>query len=160
MVRGRDSPFSAVRRSGRPACATPRYTSSLQPTARQIHTYIHKYITKVIVPRRYITYIASCQLKSCQLPRNSAETTCTRSPEPSISCRQLTRATKSCCRQRLTICAINYSGRASQLGGIINLVDRQLPSLSRSERPPFCRAKMITRFDDRYAVAKFSKSGV
>ena len=27
---------------------------------------------------------ASCQLKSCQLPRNSAETTCTTSPEPSI----------------------------------------------------------------------------
>ena len=30
---------------------------------------------------------ASCQLKSCQLPRNSTETTCTTSPEPSISCR-------------------------------------------------------------------------
>jgi len=30
---------------------------------------------------------ASCQLKSCQLPRNSAETTCTTSPEPSTSCR-------------------------------------------------------------------------
>ena len=30
---------------------------------------------------------ASCQLKSCQLPRNGAETTCTTSPEPSISCR-------------------------------------------------------------------------
>ena len=30
---------------------------------------------------------ASCQLKFCQLPRNSAETTCTTSPEPSISCR-------------------------------------------------------------------------
>jgi len=30
---------------------------------------------------------ASCQLKSCQLPRNRAETTCTTSPEPSISCR-------------------------------------------------------------------------
>ena len=28
----------------------------------------------------------SCQLKSCQLPCNSAETTCTTSPEPSISC--------------------------------------------------------------------------
>ena len=27
---------------------------------------------------------ASCQLKSCQLPRNSAETTCTTSPEPRI----------------------------------------------------------------------------
>ena len=30
---------------------------------------------------------ASCQLKSCQLPRNSAETTCTTSLEPSIRCR-------------------------------------------------------------------------
>jgi len=30
---------------------------------------------------------APCQLKSCQFPRNSAETTCTTSPEPSISCR-------------------------------------------------------------------------
>jgi len=30
---------------------------------------------------------ASCRLKSCQLPRNSAESTCTTSPEPSISCR-------------------------------------------------------------------------
>jgi len=30
---------------------------------------------------------ASCQLKSCQLPRNSAETHCTTSPGPSISCR-------------------------------------------------------------------------
>ena len=28
---------------------------------------------------------ASCQLKSCQLPRNSSETICTTSPEPSIS---------------------------------------------------------------------------
>ena len=51
---------------------------------------------------------ASGQLKSCQLPRNSAETTCTTSHEPSISFRELTRATKSCYRQRLTICAINY----------------------------------------------------
>ena len=32
---------------------------------------------------------ASSQLKSCQLPRNSAETTCTTSPEPSISCRSV-----------------------------------------------------------------------
>ena len=30
---------------------------------------------------------ASCQLKFCQLPRNNAETTCTTSPERSISCR-------------------------------------------------------------------------
>jgi len=26
-------------------------------------------------------------IKSCQLPRNSAETACTTNPEPSISCR-------------------------------------------------------------------------
>ena len=65
---------------------------------------------------------ASCQLKSCQFQRNSAETTCT---------------TKSFCRQSLTICAINYSGRASELRGIINSVDRRRPGLSRSERPPF-----------------------
>jgi len=44
---------------------------------------------------------------------------------------------KSCCRQCLTICAIKYSGRASELGGIIDLVDRRRPSLSCSERPPF-----------------------
>ena len=30
-----------------------------------------------------------------------------------------------------------YSGRASELGGIVNLVDRRRSSLSRSERPPF-----------------------
>jgi len=30
---------------------------------------------------------APCRLKSCQLPRNSAATTCTTSREPSISCR-------------------------------------------------------------------------
>jgi len=55
----------------------------------------------------------------------------------SISCRQLTRATESCCRHSLTICAINCSGRASELAGIVNLVDRRLPSLSRCEHPPF-----------------------
>jgi len=58
----------------------------------------------------------SCQLKACQLPRNSAETNCTTSPGPSTSCRYLNRATKSCCRHRLMICAINYSGLASELG--------------------------------------------
>ena len=60
----------------------------------------------------------------------------------SISCRYLTRATESCCRQSLTITVINYSGGASELGGIVNLVGRRRPSLSRSERPS-CRAKLI-----------------
>ena len=60
----------------------------------------------------------------------------------------------------LTICAINYSGRASELGGIIDLVDRRRSSLSGALSVHLFRAKLITRFDDRYAVAKFSKSGL
>ena len=44
--------------------------------------------------------------------------------------------TKSCCRQSLTISKINYSGRASELGGIINSVNQRWSSLSRSERTP------------------------
>ena len=51
----------------------------------------------------------------------------------------------------LTITVINYSGRVS--------ADRRRSSLSRSERPPRAR-KQLTRFDDRYAKAKFSKSEV
>jgi len=47
----------------------------------------------------------------------------------------------------------------SEIGGIVNLVDRRRSSISRSERPP-CRAKSITRFDDGYDEAKFSKVGV
>ena len=39
---------------------------------------------------------------------------------------------------------INYSGRASELGGIVNLVDRRRSSLSGSERP-LSQAKSITR---------------
>jgi len=44
----------------------------------------------------------------------------------SITCRYLTRATKSCCRQSLVISTINYIGRGSELWGNINLVDRQV----------------------------------
>jgi len=71
----------------------------------------------------------------------------------------LTRATKSCCRQRLTICAISYSGRALELGGIIDLVDRRRPSLSCSERPPFS-SQVANTFRRSICVAKFSNSGV
>ena len=35
---------------------------------------------------------------------------------------------ESCCRQSLTITVTNYSGRASELGGIANLVDRRRSS--------------------------------
>ena len=44
---------------------------------------------------------------------------------------------ESCCRQSLMITVINYSGRASELGGIVNLVDQRRSSLSRSQRPSF-----------------------
>ena len=62
-------------------------------------------------------------------------------------------ATKSYCRQRLTICAINYSGRASELGGVFDF-----GPVYHALSVHLSRAKLITRFDDRYAVAKFSKS--
>ena len=65
----------------------------------------------------------------------------------SISCCWLARATKSCCRQSLTISAINCSGRASELGGIVNLVDRRRSSLSRTllelSRRSICRGEIF-----------------
>jgi len=66
----------------------------------------------------------------------------------------LTRATESCCRQSLPITAINYSGRASELGGIVDGPVYHVLSVHLS------RGELITRFDDRYTKAKFSKSGV
>jgi len=69
---------------------------------------------------------------------------------------KLTRATKSCCGQSLTISATNYSGRASELGGIIN-----------DDGPVFhdwgvylSSAKSIARSTILYAVPKFPKSGI
>jgi len=57
--------------------------------------------------------------------------------------RKLNRATKSCCRQSLRISAINYTGWALELGGIINLVDQRV-----SERRLLSRAKLIARSVD------------
>ena len=53
----------------------------------------------------------------------------------------------------------SYSGQASELGGIIDLVDDDGP-VYHALSVHLSRAKLITRFDDRYAVAKFSKSEV
>jgi len=55
---------------------------------------------------------------------------------------------------------INYSGRASQLGGIVNLWLTDDGPVYHALSVHLFRAKLITHFDDRYAVAKFSKSGV
>ena len=73
----------------------------------------------------------------------------------SISCRQLTRATKSWFRRSLTIAAINYSGRASEL----------LSTKLTNDGPVYHAlsvhlSRADSTFDDRYTVAKFSKSGV
>jgi len=50
----------------------------------------------------------------------------------------------------------------SNVGGIVNvnLVDWRRPSLSCSEGRHLSRDKLIAHFDDRYGVAKLSKSGV
>ena len=54
------------------------------------HVYIRKQAHNIIDETRSSAIAegprdASCQLKSCQLPRNSAETTYTTSPEPIVS---------------------------------------------------------------------------
>jgi len=54
----------------------------------------------------------------------------------------------------MTITVINYSGGASELVDVINLVDRRRLSYH------LCGAKLITHFDGRPVVAKFSKSRV
>ena len=43
------------------------------------------------------------------------------------------------------LCSKLYSGRASELGGTVNLVDRRRSSLSRSERRHLSRAKLTAR---------------
>ena len=58
---------------------------------KRVYSAWERFVEKVVLTRSSAISEgprdASCQLKSCQLPRNSAETTCTTSPEPSISCR-------------------------------------------------------------------------
>jgi len=54
------------------------------------------------------------------------------------------------------LCDKLYSGQTSELGGIIDLVDRRRPPVYHALSVHLSRAKLITRFDDRYAVAKFS----
>ena len=66
-------------------------TNCYENTARMHHAVSKKkarathYIRSSAIAER--PRDASCQFKSCQLSRNSAETTGTTSPEPSISCR-------------------------------------------------------------------------
>jgi len=61
----------------------------------------------------------------------------------------------------LTISAKNDSGRASELRCIVNLADRPDDGpVYHALSVHLSRAKSVTRFDDRYAVAKFPKSRV
>ena len=62
---------------------------------------------------------------------------------------------ESCCRQSLMISAINDTGWVLELGGIINLVDQFIALWASS---PFSSSVDSTFY--RYAVVKFSKSGV
>jgi len=54
---------------------------------------------------------------------------------------------------------INYSGRASELGGIVNQLTDD-GSVYHAVSVHLSRANLITRFDDLCAVLKFSKSRV
>jgi len=57
------------------------------------------------------------------------------------------------------VSVINYRGRASELGGSVNIIDRRRSTFSRCERPPLS-SLVDNTFRRSYAVAKFSKSGV
>ena len=84
---------------------------------------------------------ASCQLKSCQLPRNSAETTCTTSPEQ-IEVMKLEVKVGRCV---VNICT--QPTRSSRFHCLIGVINK--PTTVELCISPVCR---------RLAVAKFSKS--
>ena len=85
---------------------------------------------------------ASCQLKSCQLPRNSAETTYTTSPDQ-IDAMKLEIQSEA---MRDRQCALNHDATVSApiVSGVIN--------------KPTTVELCISRVYRRLAVAKFSKS--
>jgi len=85
---------------------------------------------------------ASCQLKSCQLPRNSAETTCTTSPEQ-IEVMKLEGYGGAMCNKHA------HSTTTSRFHCPIGVINT--PTTDELWIPPVYR---------RLAVAKFSKSTV
>ena len=85
---------------------------------------------------------ASCQLISCQLPRNSAETTCTTSPEQ-IEVMKFERYSKTMCNKHVHSTTTRQS-RSHCPVGVIN--------------KPTTVELWISPVYRRLAVAKFSKS--
>jgi len=65
---------------------------------------------------------------------------------------------ESCCRQSSMITCDKLVVDCQSLE-VLSTYVTNVSSLSRSERPP-CRAKLITRFNNRPIVEKFSKSRV
>ena len=84
---------------------------------------------------------ASCQLKSCQLQRNSAETTCTTSPEQ-IEVMKLKRYSKAMCNKHVHS-TMTWSSRFRCPVGVLN--------------KPTTVEFWISPVYRRLAVAKFSK---
>jgi len=85
---------------------------------------------------------ASCQLKSCQLPRNSAETTCTTSPEQ-IEVMKLKRYSKTMCNKHVH----STTTRQSCSHCLVRVINK-----------PTTVELCISPVYRRLAVAKFSKS--
>jgi len=87
---------------------------------------------------------ASCQLKSCQLPRNSAETTCTTSPEQ-IKVMKLEGYSGTMCNKHVHSTVMRSSRFPCPIHvGVIN--------------KPTTDELWISPVYRRLAVAKFSKS--
>jgi len=87
---------------------------------------------------------ASCQLKSCQLPRNSTETTCTRSPEQ-IEVMKLEGYSEAMCNKHVHS-TMTRSSRFHYPIGVIN--------------KPTTNEWWISPVYRRLPVAKFSKSTI
>ena len=92
---GRSIRLNSSKQPHDPDCARPAHQCSDRPTDRPTQRCVYLFTThchSVTAKTLYLNVTrssavadgprdASCQLKSCQLPRNSAETTCTTSPE-------------------------------------------------------------------------------
>ena len=114
----------------------------LQSFRRQKRTSLSTTISSAIAegPRD-----ASCQLKSCQLPRNSSEITCTTSPEQ-IEVMKLEGYSGPMCNKHVQ-CINSTMTRSSRFHCLIGVINK-----------PTTDVLWISPVYRRLAVAKFSKS--
>jgi len=118
--------------------------SDLDTTIRKYITidWLNRSLTYWIQQEAQLSCDASCQLKSCRLPRNSAETTCTTSPEQTEIMKLEGQGGLVCSKHVLS--TVTRSSRFHCFIGVIN--------------KPTTVELCISPVYRRLAVAKFSKT--